>query len=373
MRIKSLIAIHFLYNIKFNSFVSILLIIFEKEVILSNFKLLTIIVLCLLVTLSGNDSEARSTKYCLKMATLAPKTVGWARHIRKIMHPAIKKATDGHVKLKWYWGGVMGDDRDYVQKMQIGQLDGAALSGQGVVLACPEMAVVELPFMFENYEEVDYIRKEMRDEFDQIASQNGYKIFIWADQDFDQIYSVKYEMSQLSDFKKASILTWYGDLEMSLLSELGSDPIPVTVPEISSSIRQGIVDTLIAPSVWVIGSQMYTIMKYVNPVKIRYSPAAAFITLKSWNNIPTKYHKKLLKLRDTAAIKFCDKCRKDSIKAYKAMIKYGIKESIMTPTVLADFQSRTKKIWYDLVDKKYQRKTLEKLISHLEHYRKTHK
>lgn len=341
---------------------------------MSNLKCMVMIVgICVMLTLSANCSKAASEKYWLKMATLAPKTVGWARHIRNIMHPAIKKATDGQVKLKWYWGGVMGDDRDYVQKMQIGQLDGAALSGQGVVLACPEMAVVELPFMFENYEEVDYIRKVMRDEFDQIARQNGYKIFIWADQDFDQIYSVKYGMAELSDFKKASILTWYGDLEMALFAELGADPIPVTVPEISSSIRQGIVDTLIAPSVWVIGSQMYTVMKYVNPVKIRYSPAAAFITLKAWNKIPEKYQIKLLDLRDTAAIKFCDKCRSDSIKAYKAMIKYGIKESKMSPTVLADFQTRTKKIWYDLVGKKYQKKTLDRLIEHLENYRKTKK
>ena len=339
---------------------------------MSKFKFMMVTSLCLLLILSVKNSQAASAKYCLKMATLAPKTVGWARHIRNIMHPAIKKATDGQVKLKWYWGGVMGDDRDYVQKMQIGQLDGAALTGQGVVLACPEMAVVELPFMFENYDEVDYIRKAMRDDFDKIASQNGYKIIIWADQDFDQIYSVKYEMNKFADFKKASILTWYGELELALFAELGADPVPVTVPEISSSIRQGIVDTLIAPSVWIIGSQMYTVMKYVNPVKIRYSPAAAIVTLKSWNKIPKNYQKRFLALRDTAAVEFCNKCRADSIKAYKAMIKYGVKEAKMTPDVLAEFKSRTKKIWYDLVDKKYKRKTLDQLINHLEHYRKTH-
>lgn len=329
-----------------------------------------LVIFMLQLTLSASYSNAARAKYHLKMATMAPKSVGWARHIRNIMHPAIKKVTDGNVKLKWYWGGVMGDDRDYVQKMQIGQLDGAALSGQGVVLACPEMAVVELPFMFNNYEEVDYIRKVMRDEFDQIASQNGYKIFVWADQDFDQIYSVRYEMIQLSDFKKARILTWYGDLEMALLSKLGADPIPVTVPEIASSIRQGIVDTFIAPSVWLIGSQMYTIMKYVNPLKIRYSPAAAFVTLKSWNKLPKKYQNNLLTLRDTAAVQFCNKCREDSIKAYQAMLKYGIKESKMTSSVLTDLKSQTKKIWYDLAGKKYQRKTLDRLIEHLENYRK---
>ena len=323
----------------------------------------------LVLTLSADFCNAKQAKYYFKMATMAPKTVGWARNIREIMHPAIKEATDGQVKLKWYWGGVMGDDRDYVQKMKIGQLDGAALSGQGVVIACPEMAVVELPFMFRNYDEVDYIRKTMRDEFDQIASRSGYKIFIWADQDFDQIYSVKYEMSKLSDFKKSRFLTWYGDLEMALLTELGSCPIPVTVPEISSSIRQGIVDTLIAPSIWVIGSQMYTIIKYVNPIKIRYSPAAAFVTLKSWNRLPTKYQKKLLKLRDTAAVNFCKKCREDSVKAYKAMIKYGIKECKMSPSVLTNVKSRTKKLWNELAGKTYQKKTLDLLINHLETYR----
>jgi len=337
--------------------------------IIDRFVFISILFVICITVISVNSLNAEQEKICLKMATLAPDNIGWAKHIKRVIHPAIKKATDGNVKLKWYWGGVMGDDKDYIQKMRIGQIDGAALTGQGVVLACQEMAVLELPFMFKNYDEVDYIRIKMREDFDKIAEKNGYKLFIWADQDFDQIYSVNYKMSEISDFKKANFLTWYGELEQSVLFSLGSSPIPINVPEIAASFRQNIVDTFIAPSIWVIGSQMYTVMKYVNPIKIRYSPAAAFITLKSWNKIPENYQKNLLKIRDNEAIIFCNKCRDDSKRAFNAMVKYGIKVSDMNPKSLSEMQSITKKVWHELTDKAYNKKTLDTLIKYLNDFR----
>ncbi|ETR65132.1 MAG: TRAP dicarboxylate transporter subunit DctP, partial [Candidatus Magnetoglobus multicellularis str. Araruama] len=234
-------------------------------------------------------AHARMGKRYLRMATLAPKNVGWAKNIRKIMHPALDRVTDGELKLKWYWNGIMGDDTDYIQKMKSGELDGAALTPTGLLMACPDMAVLLSPFLFRNYDEVDYIRNQMWPTFDSIAQKHGFKILIWADQDFDQIYSVKYKMNTWSDFQKARFAQWNGIVEEKTFAALGVTTVPLSVSEIFSALKQDMFDTYIGPAIWVVGSQLYPIFKYVNPIKIRYSPAGAVITLNVWKSLPQSY------------------------------------------------------------------------------------
>jgi len=334
----------------------------------SKFRVILILVLMLGLGCPGN-AGAEKAKYKFKLASLAPKNVGWARHIREIIHPALKEATHGDVRLKWYWGGVMGNDRDYIQKMKIGQLHGAAFTGQGVVLICPEMAVLELPFMFNNYDEVDYVRKKMTPTFDKFTEKRGYKLIAWADQDFDQIYSVKWRMDKLEDFGNARFLTWYGPMEQKVLYKLGARLAPVNVTELSPSIRQGVGDTLIAPAIWIVGSQLYTVIKYVNPVRIRYSPTAVFVTLKAFNSLPPEHREGILTLRGDIAEEFRLRTREDSEKSYKAMVKYGIQPSDTSPEVLKEMSTMCRSLWYEMAGTDFPRELLDELLGHLEEYR----
>jgi len=336
----------------------------------SRFILIIVVLFCfswMFHPLAG--AKKCNAKYCFKLASLAPKSIGWAKHIREIIHPALKKATNGEVELNWFWGGLMGNDKDYIQKMKIGQLHGAAFSGQGVVLICPEMAVLELPFMFNNYDEVDYIRKKMISTFDRYVEKRGYKLIVWADQDFDQIYSVNYKMNQLEDFKKARFLTWYGPMEHKLLTTLGSSPVPVNVTEVSPSIIQGVGDALIAPAIWVIGSQLYGKFKYVNPVQIRYSPTAVFVTLKAWNSIPKNHQDNIMAMREKEAYEFREKTRLDSQKSFQAMVDYGIQVSKMKPEELKILKQESKKIWDEMTGSYFPQTLLDELTAHLKQYR----
>ena len=122
--------------------------------------------LLFLIFIPVSDAMAKDDVYKWKLATLAPDGVGWAIHIKELLHPAIDKATNNTVKLTWYWGGIMGDDEDYIAKMRIDQLQGMGFSGAGFVMACPAGSVLELPFLFQSDEEVDFIKGKMRDDFD---------------------------------------------------------------------------------------------------------------------------------------------------------------------------------------------------------------
>ena len=322
-----------------------------------------------LLGMKGEAQAKQLAEYRWKFGTLAPKGVGWARHIDEVVLPVVKEATDGNLVIKNYWGGVMGDEEDYIRKMHIGQLQGAGMSGQGAVLVCPEMAVVELPFMFRNYEEVDFIKSKMKQTFDDIMRENGYFLLAWVDQDFDIIFSNTYPMNELANFKKAKFLTWYGRLEEELLRMLGADPIPVNVPEVATSIRQGVADTSIGPSLFVVGAQLYTSVKYVTPIKIRYSPSVIVITNETWMALPENYRTKFYGLRDDLMTRFTNLVRKDNEDAFSAMVQYGIQKVEVTPDQLKAIHDKSVPLWDKLADDMYPRELLDEQLAYLAAFR----
>ncbi len=310
-------------------------------------------------------------KYTWKYATLAPNGIGWATHIQNLLLPLIQERTGGDVRVKVYWGGVMGDDEDVLKKMRIGQIDGAGLSGQGVAMAIPEMTVLELPFLFNGYDEVDHIREKMMPVWDQLASKHGFFLVGLIDQDFDQIYSVNFDMTKLEHYKQSKFILWYGDLEAHLLSALGATALPVNVPEIATSLRQGVADATIGPAIWQVGSQLHSVFRYVNTSKIRYSPALIIQNKDDFEDskMVRNYKKMLLKERKAFTEEFVSRVRADNEKCLKAMVQYGVILAQTSEEDLEEIARRTRPIWDEMAGKLYSRELLDEVQDILNQYR----
>ena len=95
-----------------------------------------------------------------KIASLAPDGTSWMNEMRTGAEE-ITKRTDGRVKFRFYPGGIMGNDKSVLRKMRVGQLHGGALTGGGVAIIYPEAQVYSIPFVFNNYAEVDHAREQM--------------------------------------------------------------------------------------------------------------------------------------------------------------------------------------------------------------------
>ena len=294
--------------------------------------------------------------YVVKMGTMAPEGVGWAALIKELVNANIYKATNGVITLDWYYGGTMGDDQDILAKMRNEQLQGGGFSGQGFLMACPEMALLQLPFLFESYDEVEYVYAKFRPRIGKWFEKQGFHLVLLAEQDFDQIYSTKIPVKTPADFKNSRFLTWYGQLEEKTLKAMGSSPLPIRVPEISASIRTGVCDALICPSIWSVGTQLYTVMKYINPVHVRYSPAGGIVTMKTWNILPPELKEAIDNSVMSVEKEFRQRVRASNEKCLKAMYKYGMKEVKMTPAELDELKKRTLPIWDEFAEKGFYTK-----------------
>ena len=76
-------------------------------------------------------------------------------------------------------------DQYILAKLRNKQLQGGAFSGAGLVMACPEMALLKLPFMFESNDEEGYVLSKIRPRINQWFEKRGYHLFVLGEQDFD--------------------------------------------------------------------------------------------------------------------------------------------------------------------------------------------
>ena len=115
--------------------------------------------LLLMLLILGISSKLQAAE--LKLALLAPEGSAWHKIMSQWNKELVQKS-GGQLKLKIYAGGVLGDEKDVIRKMQIGQVQMGGFTGLGLGLVNPEVRVLELPMMFGSYEEVDYVTKKVQ-------------------------------------------------------------------------------------------------------------------------------------------------------------------------------------------------------------------
>ena len=317
-----------------------------------------------------SNADPKKPTVLLKMATNAPIGIGIELFVRGRITPAILSATEGEVVPDWYHGGIMGGNEEWVVKMQIDQLQGAVLDGSGIHFACPQAVIMQLPFLFNNIEEITYVKERIRPRLSKIFQENGYKMLFLADQGpFDEIYSTKHELRTPEDFSKTRYLSYGAAVEYETIKALGASPIHVSAPEIPPSIRSGICNATFAVPLWWAGTQLYTLTKYITPTNIRYVMGGFVVSMKAWDKIPEKYHRPIEEEIKGLEADFNRELAEDNTKCLKAIFKYGVKEGKLTQNEIDVLKKRTRPVWDKLAGKEYPRELLDTILVHLQEYR----
>ena len=76
---------------------------------------------------------------------------------------------------------VQGDEPEVLKKMRFNQLQGGAFTGYGIGRMYSPARVMELPFLFRNTDEIDYVRGEFMPQFRTGFEKNGYELLGWME------------------------------------------------------------------------------------------------------------------------------------------------------------------------------------------------
>ncbi len=249
------------------------------------------------VSLIAAPSALAKPKHQLKIATLAPDGSTWM-NIMRDLDKAVQEETGGAVGLKFYPGGIQGDEPIVLRKIRSGQLHGGGFTGVGLGTIAPELRVLELPFLFQNDEEVRRVHEKLGPKFDAIVNEAGYTILGWADVGFVYLYS-KSPIRTKADLSSQKVWLWEGDpLAEEFLSQAGVSPVPLSITDVMTSLQTGLISSVYVSPLGCIALQWFTRVGYTTDVPITHAMGAVVVSNRAWNKIPEEHRTTVKRLCD---------------------------------------------------------------------------
>lgn len=260
------------------------------------------ILVCLLIAFNASALS-------LKIGAIAPEGTNWAKTLKELKKE-LKIKTESRVKLKIYYGGVAGDEPDIVRKIRIGQFHGGVFSGKTLGDIVPNVRAIEIPFNFVYAREKGLKAvKALAAGFNKEFLKKGFVNLGFYE--IGQVYVVSTKkITNINEMKGIKMWAWQGDsLVSAMIQSLGLVSVPLSLPDVLSSLSTGIIDSAYAPALGIIGLQWHNQIKYLINFPTAFSIGALLISKKSWNKI-SKVDQKIFK---DLATKYVNKANEYSI------------------------------------------------------------
>ena len=232
------------------------------------------------VALGASPSDMKE----LRIATAAPDGSTWMKVLRT-GSADLEAATGGRLGIKFYAGGVRGDDLQVMRRIRVRQLDGAIVQTGSVGRLFADLQVYNLPMVFRNLDEVDLVRKTLDPMVIESMAGTGFVCLGIAELGMAYAMSTK-EVRSLADARRLKVWTPQGDIPaMRTLSAFGIAPIPLPLAEVQPGLATNLIDTVAAPPVAVLPLLWHTQLKYVVDVPFMYIYNPVFVSERSLEDL----------------------------------------------------------------------------------------
>lgn len=339
-------------------------------------KLILIGCLTAAVLLGGNAAVAeKSPDIMIKLATIAPRG-SYIMNLMNELNAEIKAKTDNAVGIKIYYGGVQGDEKDVLRKVRLGQLHGGMFTGHGLGQIVSEVRVSEIPFVFRNYEEVEYVREQLEPTMRELFREAGYVVLGWNEVGFVYNFS-KVPITSIEVARGQKWWMWKGDqLSRAVYDAIGITPVPLSFTDVMTSLSTKLIDTASITPYGAVAYRWHQRFDYMSEYPTTNVLGATIVTKRIWDKIAPEHQQAILDICPAYFEKMNRHVREQDRKSIEILKKSGIEIVPFDPENNKEqFEfifKASRKARESLVGEMYSRELLEKTLSLLEEYRNAH-
>jgi TRAP-type transport system periplasmic protein len=319
----------------------------------------------------ASGRPARADNVELRIASLAPSGSPWMEVLDKAAAET-KDKTAGRVTLKYFEGGQQGDERDFVRKINLGQLDGAAVTAVGLSMIDSSIRVLELPMMFRSAEELDYVADKLWPYFQQKFEAKGFRLNDRGEVGWVYFLS-KAKVEKISDLRGQKLWLWGDDqLVGAVFKKLALNGVPLGVPEVDAALTSGKIDACYSSPVAAVALQWSSKVKFMTSMPMSFAIGATVLSVKAYKKLAPADVKLLDAITRGNARKLRKTIRKANEDAKGTMSRKGV-EIVATPVAMIDdFTKQATEIWTELAGKIYSKEELKMVLDARAEYRGKH-
>ena len=186
----------------------------------------------------------------------------------------VEKRTDGRYKVQNFYSGALGAERESIEALQVGTLDLTMTSTGPVPNFVPEVAILDIPFLFRDYPHARAtldgpIGQDMLQKF----PAKGIVALAWGENGFRHMTNSKRQVLLPDDLKGLKMRTMENPVHMQAYKAFGIIPTPMAFTEVFTALQQGTVDGQENPLSVISAAKFDQVQKYMTLTGHVYSPA----------------------------------------------------------------------------------------------------
>ena len=192
----------------------------------------------------------------------------------------------GKMKIQGYFDNTLGNDTTATQQVRTGSLEMVITSTAPLIGSIPQLAIFDLPFLFNNEKEADQIVDgKIGDSFTpKFAAANLVNLAYWEN-GFRQVTNSKRPITKLEDLPGIKMRVMQNKVFIDTFATLGTNAVPMAFSELYSGLETRTVDGQENPIMLIENMKFYEVQKYLSLTRHAYSPAVALYSKRLFDQL----------------------------------------------------------------------------------------
>lgn len=259
----------------------------------------------------------------LKVATVAPEGTLWMKEMREAA-ANIKSRTAARVEIKYFPGGVMGNDAAVLRKMKLGQLQGGAFTAGELSPVYGDAQIYSLPFLFSSKEEAAFVRKQVDPLLREGFRKAGLEAVGISGGGFAYLMSTR-PIRTRDELRATKVWSPQNDRIAQVAFELAGVPvIALPIGDVYTSLQTGLLETVGITTSGAIAFQWHTKIKHVVDFPLTYVVGILVLDTKAIGKVAEADRKVIAEEFRQAFADIDEASWKDNESARAALIKQGV-------------------------------------------------
>lgn len=190
-------------------------------------------------------APAAADPIVLRFATVAPEGSPWARETQAFARN-VEARSEGQVHIKWYLGGVAGDELEQGERIRRGQLAGSATGQMLCERIAPSLRIARLPGVFQDRDEAAYVMNRLQPALAAEAHQAGFILASNFGIGPDVLFTRR-PVKSMAELRKLRL--WHWDLDevgIATSRAMGLEVVPLPIAEAARAYDEGRIDGFFA-------------------------------------------------------------------------------------------------------------------------------
>ncbi|MGJ8569614.1 MAG: TRAP transporter substrate-binding protein [Hoeflea sp.] len=179
---------------------------------------------------------------------------------------------DGKVEVQTFGSSQLGNDKELLQKLKLGQVD-FSLPSSIMSSVDDKFGIFEMPYIIRDRDHMRRVQDAMMDTFQGAAEANGYHILGLAENGFRHITNNTRPINVPDDLKGIKLRTPSGVWRVKMFQEYGANPSPMAFSEVFTALQTGTMDGQENPYAQIASAKFQEVQKYLSITGHVYTPA----------------------------------------------------------------------------------------------------